>query len=240
VTGLTLLAAVLLVSSSAALLVPGSPDRRLLRVLPGPSSRPPAHDRRRWATYVAAAAAAVGAVVAVGGSTGLVLGAAVLVVAPRLLGRLESRHDRQRREDAQRQAPLVADLLASTLTGGVPVTAAVRAVADCTALDVVRATEGVVAALELGASPEDAWRACPAELSPVAQAAVRSARTGAPLSVLLRRIADDLARDRRRSVEVAARSAGVRAVGPLAACFLPAFLLVGVVPVVVSLASSLL
>jgi pilus assembly protein TadC len=37
-----------------------------------------------------------------------------------------------------------------------------------------------------------------------------------------------------------ARRAGVQAVGPLAACFLPAFVLVGVLPVVVGVARSLL
>ena len=36
------------------------------------------------------------------------------------------------------------------------------------------------------------------------------------------------------------RNDGVRAVAPLGACFLPAFVLVGVVPVVVSLATGLL
>ena len=45
-------------------------------------------------------------------------------------------------------------------------------------------------------------------------------------------------RDRQRAVEVAAQAAGVRAVAPLAACFLPAFLLLGVVPVVASLAGD--
>ena len=38
----------------------------------------------------------------------------------------------------------------------------------------------------------------------------------------------------------AARVAGVQAVAPLAACFLPAFVLVGVVPVVAGVAGSLL
>ena len=64
--------------------------------------------------------------------------------------------------------------------------------------------------------------------------------TGAPLSSVLARIAEDMRRDRQVAVEVAARSAGVKAVAPLAACFLPAFLLLGVVPVVAALASSLL
>ena len=67
---------------------------------------------------------------------------------------------------------------------------------------------------------------------------MRSAQSGAPLSTVLARIAQDMRRDRHAAVEVAARSAGVRAVAPLAACFLPAFLLVGVVPVVASLAGA--
>jgi hypothetical protein len=41
-------------------------------------------------------------------------------------------------------------------------------------------------------------------------------------------------------VEVAARTAGVRAVIPLVACFLPAFILLGVVPVVAGLANELI
>ena len=69
---------------------------------------------------------------------------------------------------------------------------------------------------------------------------VRSAASGAPLAGVLARVAEDLRRDRQQVVEVAARAAGVRAVAPLGACFLPAFVLVGVVPVVVSLATGLL
>jgi hypothetical protein len=47
-------------------------------------------------------------------------------------------------------------------------------------------------------------------------------------------------RRHRREVEVAARSAGIRAVGPLAACFLPAFLLVGTMPVIASMGEVVL
>ena len=68
----------------------------------------------------------------------------------------------------------------------------------------------------------------------------RSARSGSPLSDVLSEVADDLRLVRTRDVQVAARAAGVRAVGPLAACFLPAYLLLGVVPVVASLAGDAL
>ena len=99
----------------------------------------------------------------------------------------------------------------------------------------------VTAALRLGADPTRAWLMVGSveSLAPIADAVVRSARSGAPLARLLSRLADDLRRDHHRSVEVAARAAGVRAVAPLALCFLPAFLLLGVVPVVASLAGAL-
>ena len=239
-TSLTALAVAMLTAGSAALLMPDTPDGRLQRILPGPRSSARTSTTRRWLPHGAAGLAALGILALVGGASGLIMAIGILVAGPRLLSRLESRGDRHRREAVERQAPLVADLLASTLAGGVPVVTALRAVADAVGEPSASPLRTVVAAFDLGAAPEIAWRTCPSELAVVAQAAVRSARTGAPLAVLLRRIADDLARDRRRAVEVAARSAGVRAVAPLAACFLPAFLLVGVVPVVVSLAGSLL
>jgi hypothetical protein len=40
-------------------------------------------------------------------------------------------------------------------------------------------------------------------------------------------------------VQAAARAAGVRVVAPLALCFLPAYLVIGVVPIVASLARGL-
>ena len=51
-------------------------------------------------------------------------------------------------------------------------------------------------------------------------------------------LADD-ERDRARwAAEAAAQRAGVRAIGPLVVCFLPAFVLVGVVPVVGGIAGQ--
>jgi len=60
----------------------------------------------------------------------------------------------------------------------------------------------------------------------------RSAESGAPLAEGLSRLAEDRRRERRTQTQVRARNVGVKAAGPLAACFLPAFMLVGVVPTV--------
>lgn len=183
----------------------------------------------------------VGVALLVGGSGGVILGAAIAVVAPQLIMRMESRAARTRRTALMKQAPDIADLLAATLAAGAPLRAALHAVAEAVGEPSSELLLPIGAALELGADPADAWanlRDDPS-LAPIALAFVRSTTSGAPLSTLLAGTADDLRRRHRLAVEVAARAAGVRAVAPLAACFLPAFLLLGVVPVVASMASDL-
>jgi hypothetical protein len=63
----------------------------------------------------------------------------------------------------------------------------------------------------------------------------RSERSGAPVGPLLAALAGELRDARRSAREAAARRVGVWAVLPLGVCFLPAFLLAGVVPVVAGL-----
>ena len=74
----------------------------------------------------------------------------------------------------------------------------------------------------------------------MARAFARSVESGAPLAGSLARLADDSRRRARWAAEGAARRAGVLAVLPLMLCFLPAFVLLSVVPVVVTLAARVL
>jgi Flp pilus assembly protein TadB len=173
---------------------------------------------------------------------GVGIAAACAVGVPRLTRNLESRGARRRREQLARQAPVVADLLAATIASGSTMRPALAAVGDAVGDPARAVLRPVLAEIDLGADPGDAWRALVGDrvLGPIAASVVRSMETGAPLSSVLARIAEDMRRDRQVAVEVAARAAGVKAVAPLAACFLPAFLLLGVVPVVAALASSLL
>ena len=99
----------------------------------------------------------------------------------------------------------------------------------------------VANALDLGASPKEAWSELLAHsvLAPIAHAFVRSSENGSPIARVLDEVAHDLRREHRSEVEILARAAGVRSVAPLALCFLPAYLLVGVVPVVASFASGM-
>ena len=189
----------------------------------------------RW---LAATLLALGAGLLLGGVVGVVTAFGILLGVPRLIGHLSSRTDQAGERSVRRNAAQVADLLCACLASGADIRDSVATVAGAFDGATADSLLAVHAALSLGVPPEEAWR----HLEPpsLAHALARSLASGAPLADVLPGIAADLRRQTRTRVESAARSAGVRAVAPLVACFLPAFLLVGVVPVVVGLARSLL
>lgn len=181
-------------------------------------------------------------VAAVGGSVAalavaLAAGALAWFGAHRLLGR---RARAGRSGDALRLA-VTGDLLAACLRAGLPVPVAVRAVAGTAPAEAAAALRATADLLALGAEPGEAWepaRGCPATAE-LARAACRTARSGSALAGA----AEELAERARSSVadeaEARAQRAGVLITGPLALCFLPAFLCLGVIPVVIGLAGQL-
>jgi hypothetical protein len=93
----------------------------------------------------------------------------------------------------------------------------------------------VSALLRLGAEPVDAWQAVAGEpaLAPVAAAARRSATSGIRLAAGFEATANDLRAASRAAALARAQRAGVWAAAPLGVCFLPAFVCLGVAPVVI-------
>ena len=112
------------------------------------------------------------------------------------------------------------------------------AVANALGQPIARPLRLLTSRLALGADPVQVWQLLAHEpgLSTLAHHVARSLESGAPLLDVLPGLGVDLRRQARVQAETAARAAGVKAVAPLAVCFLPAFLLVGVVPIVASLA----
>ena len=138
------------------------------------------------------------------------------------------------------QAPMVAELLAAALSAGAPMSIALKVTVDATDDPSQSILRRVLVALELGADPSVAWAEVldqPA-LEPIASAVIRSHHSGAPLTDVLETAAAHARQAHRAEVETRARSAGVRAVAPLALCYLPAYLLVGVVPIIAGFAGS--
>lgn len=133
------------------------------------------------------------------------------------------------------------DLLAACLRAGMPVPAAVRAIAAGAPDDAATSLRATADLLALGAAPEEAW--APARSSPVtaelARAACRTARSGSALAEVASALAERVRASTGDAAEARAQRAAVLITGPLGLCFLPAFLCLGVVPVVLGLAGQL-
>jgi Flp pilus assembly protein TadB len=195
---------------------------------------------RTMALVALTAGAATGFLV--GGGGGFVLGAVVTLLVGRTLRRIPSRADRLRQERLLADLPLAADLLAACLRTGRPPESSIEAIAEGMGGPLGSELGTVAAALRLGCEPRAAWDTFLAEpvLAPFGRAMVRAWDSGAPLAVTLDRLATDARRSRRSRAEQKARAVGVRSAVPLGLCFLPAFVLVGVVPLVAGAVSGLL
>jgi Flp pilus assembly protein TadB len=203
----------------------------------------PARAQPRWLlSAVAATAAGVAVWLLVGGAAGSVSGALVAAGAWVAVGRMEAPAVRRRREQLEAGLPLAVDLLAACLAAGQAPGTAVAEVADALEGPLRDELAGVATRLRLGADPVAVWRevAQRPPLGRLGRCVVRAVDSGASVGEAMVRLAEDLRRDARTRVEARARSVGVRAALPLGLCMLPAFVLVGVVPLVVGSLSALL
>jgi len=146
------------------------------------------------------------------------------------------------RQRAQRasELPVVLDLLAICLRAGTPVGTAFEIVASALPGALADDLRTVAVLQRLGATPAMAWadfRDDPA-LAPVADAVARSADSGSRLAESFERLAADRRSELALDGESRARRAGVLAIAPLGLCFLPAFVCLGVIPLVLSIATS--
>lgn len=202
------------------------------------ASPSPVHDRRRAFGRVAAAViTGVGVAVVVGGAIGLVAGALAGFGAHRTLARAGPAPAVPLDELA-----LLCDLFAACLRSGATVPDALRWAGVACSPAWSRPFDEVASALLLGAAPAEAW-ALAGDAPPVrrlAEAARRSARSGAALADSCTALAVDLRDAACSEGQARARRVGVLMAGPLALCFLPAFALLGVVPFVAGLLRTVL
>jgi pilus assembly protein TadC len=201
----------------------------------------PSARRASGGTLRAALAIAVGAgcVAVLGPVSGLLAAAVLLPAAVHLVTQLERR---QQRAVPDRALALTLDLLAAALRSGQPLAAALVLAAPAAGPSRQAALSQVAGLLRLGADPLEAWRgvADDAVLAPVAQAACRSASSGIRLAHGLELVAAEVRSQVRATAEARAHRAGVLAMAPLGLCFLPAFVCLGVVPVVVGIAQGVI
>jgi Flp pilus assembly protein TadB len=190
------------------------------------------------------------AVAAAGGSLGYVLAGAVGSVAGLVLGAVvarrlpdaAARRERERRDRLRADLPWAADLLAACLAAGAPAPAAAEAVAAAVGGPVGEALRRAVALQRLGGDPPSCWLGLGAdpELAAVGRALARAAESGLPAAPVISAEAALCRAERRADAQAALARVGVLATAPLGLCFLPAFLLIGIVPVVLGLGADVL
>ncbi|HEY3923012.1 MAG TPA: type II secretion system F family protein [Acidothermaceae bacterium] len=204
------------------------------------ASREQQDARSRGAGSVIALGAGIGILAGfVGGPVfGFAVGSATTFV---LLRRSRSTGRSKASGSVGRQLPVALDLLAACLAAGAAPAQAFAAVGEAFDGEAGIVVSSIAKLVMLGAPVETAWATCLADprWSPVARAVIRAHHSGAALTDVLVHLADDRRRALRTDAQAAAERAGIAIVLPLGACFLPAFVLVGVVPVVAGFAHAL-
>ncbi|WP_421843652.1 type II secretion system F family protein [Mycobacterium sp.] len=140
------------------------------------------------------------------------------------------------------------DVLAVCLSSGMAVSTAAAAAAPSAPPQLARVLRRGADLLALGADPNAAWSAPPdlpaglvdAQVDALLRLARRSASSGAALADGVVELAVQSRRDAAHAAAAAAERAGVLIAGPLGLCFLPAFISLGIVPVVAGLAGDVL
>lgn len=176
-----------------------------------------------------------------GGPGGAVVGVGCAAGAWVVLARAEPAAVRRRRELAGRQLPHLVGLLVGPLRAGSATEEALALV--CTALPGPAADrfDDVRRRLRWGTEPVVVWDdlATDPELGALGRTLSRAHESGASVADAIEGLADELARAGRSDAEDQARQVGVRASVPLGLCLLPAFLLLGIVPMVAGLLASI-
>ncbi|MCH9722647.1 MAG: type II secretion system F family protein [Actinomycetia bacterium] len=136
------------------------------------------------------------------------------------------------------------DVLAVCLAAGMTVAAAADATAAFAPPELAALLRRAADLLALGSDPDTAWQVHSAdsgeECVALARLARRSASAGSALADGLAELAEQQRSNAGNAASAAAERAGVLIAGPLGLCFLPAFLCLGIVPVVAGLAGEIL
>ncbi|MET9830092.1 type II secretion system F family protein [Streptomyces sp. NPDC006385] len=182
--------------------------------------------------------------VLIGGVAGVAVG---LLIAGGLWlwgRRQEAVHGAERLDagEVARQFPLAADLLAACIAAGAGPVIAAQAVGDALGGPVGDGLARGAAEVRLGGAPGEAWQRLAAlpRAGALARLLERADVSGLPAAGPVARLAAEARADWARNATERVRRAAVMVTAPVGMCFLPAFIAVGVAPVVIGLAGGVL
>lgn len=207
------------------------PRTRLRTLTRRPSQTRP-RDRRRWIPLALGAVTAA----AVGGYPGLAVGTVTALAVHMTLRRLEPPETRRARARDRADLPFTLDVFASCLRAGAPLDRALTNGADTANPALAGKLHRASRCLTLGGTVAEALSELDGihESDRLTRTIARSADTGARLADGLSRLAEELRFETEQAALSKAHRAGVWMVLPLCLCFLPAFIVAGLIPVVIA------
>ena len=143
---------------------------------------------------------------------------------------------RARQPDEDTDAALTCDLASAGLACGAAIPRVLDALAAASSCESLSWT---ACALRLGSMWGEAWEETPAWAHPLRDALESAWTSGSAPETMLARSASWERRTRLAEAKTRAEELSVRLVGPLGACFLPAFLTLGIAPLLASLTGGI-
>lgn len=232
---MTLVAAAAL-SACAWLVVPGSSVGRAYRGFAGPRS---STTTGPWPVLVVAVPAVC--IVVLGPVAGVVTAVGVLLLGRHLRAAAEPAAQRRRRQRLSAQLPRALDLVVAALEAGRPPAAALSIVAAVVEAPLAEELDAVAARLRVASDPRVVWDDLAADpvLGPTGRAFRRAETSGMPVARVVHEVAVEQRRVHQGVRRERGRRVAVKTAAPLGLCFLPAFFLVGVVPLVMGVFAEL-
>lgn len=203
--------------------------------------RPRPADRRIPRDVWIALATGLVAFAVVGPATAVALAAGSVPVGRFVATRWTPRAERRRRERIAAQSPLALDLIAAALAAGRPPVTAFAAVAACTPDPLGAELAAVARRLSVATDPSLVWQQlADGPLAAVGRAFVRTESSGLAAAAVVSDTAAELRRQQNSVRQQTAERLSVTTTVPLGLCFLPAFFLVGIVPMLIGIVGGVL
>lgn len=168
------------------------------------------------------------------GWSSLLVGALAGALVSLAAGRLESTAARWERQARTVMMPDVLMLLAGSLEVGAPLRTAVERVIEFGDDPCTQDLRGLHSRISAGVPDDQAWRTLAATpgWAEVGRDVARAVTSGEGVASLLVAHAQEMRTAAAEAAEKRARKVGVNAIVPLVCCHLPAFILLGVVPII--------
>lgn len=167
------------------------------------------------------------------GLLGLIIGIATVPFVRSWLTKLESAADRRHAAAISADLPVALSLIGAAVTAGRSTESALSLVANHLSGPLGTELQSVARQLMCIPDPRLVWRNLDSPvLNNVARTFARSSDSGSSIVLAVARAAEDVRKERQETKKIAASRVAVKTAAPLGVCFLPAFLLVGIVPMI--------